>query len=162
MGLKRWSTRWNSLLQQWYIFCKIVDRLMLKLFQTSGSIPTTQSSSVCDYDSEIQAITAPAPSIIFTIRKSLQHTLSILEHAVSSPAVPWKRLLTVQIFQLHSLRSCIHRFHYRTQLNWLSQSQSYFTTDGLPPISSSWRQAPWDLRPVILFSNWTLAVIVLM
>jgi hypothetical protein len=27
-----------------------------------------------------------------------------------------------------------------------SQSQSYFTTGGLPPISSSWRQAPWDLR----------------
>jgi hypothetical protein len=24
----------------------------------------------------------------------------------------------------------------------LSQSQSYFTTGGLPPISSSWRQAP--------------------
>jgi hypothetical protein len=40
-----------------------------------------------------------------------------------------------------------------------SQSQSYFTTGGLPPICSSWRQAPWDSRPVILFSNWTLAVI---
>jgi hypothetical protein len=26
------------------------------------------------------------------------------------------------------------------------QSQSYFTTGGLPPISSSWRQAPWDSR----------------
>jgi hypothetical protein len=25
-----------------------------------------------------------------------------------------------------------------------SQSQSYFTTGGLPSISSSWRQAPWD------------------
>jgi hypothetical protein len=28
-----------------------------------------------------------------------------------------------------------------------SQSQSYFTTSGLAPISSSWRQAPWDSRP---------------
>jgi hypothetical protein len=28
-----------------------------------------------------------------------------------------------------------------------SQSQSYFTTGGLPPISSSWRQAPSDSRP---------------
>jgi hypothetical protein len=28
-----------------------------------------------------------------------------------------------------------------------SQSQSYFTTGGLPPISSSWRRAPWDSRP---------------
>jgi hypothetical protein len=41
------------------------------------------------------------------------------------------------------------------------QSQSYFMTGGLPPICSSWRQAPRDPRPVILFSNWTLAVIVL-
>jgi hypothetical protein len=41
--------------------------------------------------------------------------------------------------------------------NWL---QSYFTTGGLLPISSSWWQAPWDSRPVILFSNWTLAVLV--
>jgi hypothetical protein len=39
-------------------------------------------------------------------------------------------------------------------LPWLqsqSQSQDYFMSDGLPPISSSWRQAPGDSRPVILF-----------
>jgi hypothetical protein len=42
-----------------------------------------------------------------------------------------------------------------------SQSQSYFTVDGLAPISSSWRRAPWDSRLVILFFNWTLAAIVL-
>jgi hypothetical protein len=40
--------------------------------------------------------------------------------------------------------------------------QSYFTTGGLPPISSSWRQAPWDPRPDLFFPNWTPAVIVLM
>jgi hypothetical protein len=28
-----------------------------------------------------------------------------------------------------------------------SQSQSYFTTGGLLPISSSWHRAPWDSRP---------------
>jgi hypothetical protein len=32
-----------------------------------------------------------------------------------------------------------------------SQSQSYFMTGGLPPISSSWRQAPWDTRLEISF-----------
>jgi hypothetical protein len=42
-----------------------------------------------------------------------------------------------------------------------SQIQTYFTTDGLPPISSSWRQAPWGSRPEIFFFNWTLSVIVL-
>jgi hypothetical protein len=43
----------------------------------------------------------------------------------------------------------------------LSWSQNYFTTGSLPPSSSSWRQAPWDQRPVVFFSNRTLAVIVL-
>jgi hypothetical protein len=32
-----------------------------------------------------------------------------------------------------------------------SQSQSYFTSVGLPPISSPCHQAPWDSRPVIFF-----------
>jgi hypothetical protein len=41
-------------------------------------------------------------------------------------------------------------------------SHSYFTTGRLPSINSSWRKVPWDSWPVILFSNWTLAVIVLM
>jgi hypothetical protein len=31
-----------------------------------------------------------------------------------------------------------------------SQSQSYFTTGGLPPINLSWRQAPWDSWPELL------------
>jgi hypothetical protein len=30
-------------------------------------------------------------------------------------------------------------------------SKSYFATGGLQPISSSWRQAPWNSRPVIFF-----------
>jgi hypothetical protein len=37
--------------------------------------------------------------------------------------------------------------------NWTkqSQSQSYFTTGGLSPISSSWRQAPWDKTSHFIF-----------
>jgi hypothetical protein len=35
----------------------------------------------------------------------------------------------------------------------LSQSQIYFTSGGLPPISSSWRQAPWDSPPVFFSSQ---------
>jgi hypothetical protein len=34
-----------------------------------------------------------------------------------------------------------------------SQSQCYFTTGSLPPINSSWRQAPWDPRSEFLFST---------
>jgi hypothetical protein len=46
-----------------------------------------------------------------------------------------------------------------------SQSQSYFTTGDLPSITSSWRQAPWDPRPV--FENlqktrsWFILIIML-
>jgi hypothetical protein len=43
-------------------------------------------------------------------------------------------------------------------------SQTNFTTDSIPPFISSWRQAPWDSRPLIflIFFNRTFAVIVLM
>jgi hypothetical protein len=34
----------------------------------------------------------------------------------------------------------------------VSQSHSYFTTGGLPPISSSWRRAPWYSRPDFFLS----------
>jgi hypothetical protein len=53
---------------------------------------------------------------IFTIHKSPQHTLSLLQPAVSSPAVPWQRLLIVEIFQLHMLKSSLHKLPYRTDL----------------------------------------------
>jgi hypothetical protein len=49
-----------------------------------------------------------------------------------------------------------------TQGQSQSQSQSYFTTFGLPPIRSSWRQTPWGSRPHFFSPNWSLAVIVLM
>jgi hypothetical protein len=58
-----------------------------------------------------------------------------------------------------------YQFHHRNavaQEHLFSQSQRYFTTADLPPINSSWRQVPWDSWPVILFSNWTLAVTALM
>jgi hypothetical protein len=41
------------------------------------------------------------------------------------------------------------RFTLRVTIRSESQSQSYFTTGGLPPISSSWRQAPWNPRAEI-------------
>jgi hypothetical protein len=37
------------------------------------------------------------------------------------------------------------------QVDAIRVSVSYFTTGTLPPISSSWRQAPWDPRPVLFF-----------
>jgi hypothetical protein len=52
-------------------------------------------------DLELQAIIAP--SLISTLYKSSQH-----QPAMSSPAVPWQRLLTVEILQLHTLKSSLH------------------------------------------------------
>jgi hypothetical protein len=35
----------------------------------------------------------------------------------------------------------------------MPETESYFTTGGLQPISSSWRQAHWDPRPVFFLLN---------
>jgi hypothetical protein len=35
---------------------------------------------------------------------------------------------------------------------WKYRSQSYFTTDGLQPVTSSSRRAPWDPRPIYFFN----------
>jgi hypothetical protein len=51
---------------------------------------------------------------ISTIHKSLQHPLRLFQPAVSSPAIPWQQLLTVEILQLHAFKSSLHRPPYRT------------------------------------------------
>jgi hypothetical protein len=97
--------------------------------------------------SELQAITAPP--LISTTYKSPQHALSLLfQPAISSPAVPWQRLLTVEILLLHALKSSLYRLRYRTDL---VESESYITTDG-QSVSPCWNKAPiWGLRPDFYF-----------
>jgi hypothetical protein len=96
-------------------------------------------------------------------------------HATSSVAslcVAWKRIRTISSASV--LRRCRLASTSQLVLNWLlsgtvtnsrtlcqSQNKSCFTTGGLPPIGSSWRQAPRDPRPVFLV-KWTFTVIVLM
>jgi hypothetical protein len=67
---------------------------------------------------------------------------------VFSIHVSWQRLLTLEILQLHAPKSSFHRL-------------GYFTYGGLPPISSSWWQDPWDPWSLFFPPKWTLAVIVL-
>jgi hypothetical protein len=43
-------------------------------------------------------------------------TVKLFQPAVSSPAVAWQRLLTVEILQLYALESSLHRLPYRTDL----------------------------------------------
>jgi hypothetical protein len=61
------------------------------------------------------------------------------------PGIGWTQLYSQALWSIFvpSYESQGYGGGIRTQ----SQSQSYFTTGGLPPISSSWRQAPWDTRP---------------
>jgi hypothetical protein len=68
--------------------------------------------TIYTHDSELQII--KAPPLISTIHKSPQHTLSLFQPAVSSPTFPWQRLLTVEILQLHGLKSSLHSHPYRT------------------------------------------------
>jgi hypothetical protein len=67
------------------------------------------------HDWELQAITVPP--LISTIHKSPQHLLSLFQPAISSLAVPLQRLLTLQIIQLHALRSSLHSLLCRTELS---------------------------------------------
>jgi hypothetical protein len=75
---------------------------------------------------EIQAVTALP--LISTLYSSPQHLLSLLQPAVSSPDVPWQRLLKVEILELPALRSFLRRLSFRTacqlfpRLNWIAMS----------------------------------------
>jgi hypothetical protein len=60
--------------------------------------------------SELQAITAPHYPPQFTNH----HGIGFFQPAVSSAALLWQRLLTVEILQLRALKSSFHRISYRT------------------------------------------------
>jgi hypothetical protein len=83
------------------------------------------------HDSELQVITVLL--LISTLHKSPQHLPSLFQPAVSSLSISWQRLLTVEILQLHMLRSSCHRLPCRTRLlidNWQltgSQAGGHFT-----------------------------------
>jgi hypothetical protein len=57
--------------------------------------------------------------------------------------------------------TAVSRLFHGGQSQRQRQRQSYFMTGCLPPISSSWRQVPWDSLPAFLF-NWAREVIALM
>jgi hypothetical protein len=69
-----------------------IDHLYTQLGTTSN-----YSATADPHNSEITT----APAMLF-------------EPAVSSPAIPWQRLLTVEILQLHVLKSSLHRLPYWT------------------------------------------------
>jgi hypothetical protein len=73
------------------------------------------------HDAELQVITAP--SLISTLYKSQRHLLSLFQLVVFSTAIPWQRLLTVDIIQLSALRSFLRRLSFRTTNMYGSQGE---------------------------------------
>jgi hypothetical protein len=76
---------------------------------------------------------------------STLYTLSPLQPAISSIAVPWQRLLTVEILQLHVLRFYLHSLPRRTlcelTVNWATAPsllglpcRTQLSTDWVAPI----------------------------
>jgi hypothetical protein len=76
--------------------------------------------------SELQVITDPL--LISTIHRSSQHLLSLFQPAVSSAAVPWQRLLTVELLQLPALMSLLSGKYPATELS-SSQPDFQLSTD---------------------------------
>jgi hypothetical protein len=80
------------------------------------------------------------------------HALKIIRaHAKSSRSAFTSRFLVTDLNNGDSsayVLTSLPTVYYSTMSTQLIESQSYCTTGGLPPISSSWRQAPWVPRPV--------------
>jgi hypothetical protein len=95
------------------------------------------------------------PSFVLKIKKQVNNSAFQTDHCNMNRVYWFISFASVDThLVLYALR------YYRAELE--SQSELLYDWRFLPPISPSWRQALWDSRPVILFSNWTLAVIVLM
>jgi hypothetical protein len=73
-------------------------------------------------------------SPISTLYRSSQHPLSLFQTAMSSTAVPWQRLITVEILQLPALRSSCHSCPCRTLVNC---QLNYSAISSQPPLQSS-------------------------
>jgi hypothetical protein len=56
---------------------------------------------------------------------------------VSSPAVPWKRLLTLKILQLHALMFYLHSLPYTNQTNWTKPQTSRLQHLGTDHVETS-------------------------
>jgi hypothetical protein len=110
-----------------------VCRLQLLLALASAVILGSESRETHDHIllSQVQDFWRPRSPCLYP---SETGWLSYIpRHWVPFSSPPTTRRATVDVFEPASQ----------------SQSQSYFTTGDLPPISLSWRQAPWDSRPEI-------------
>jgi hypothetical protein len=76
------------------------------------------------------------PPLISTFHSSPQRQLIIFQPAVSSTAVSWQRLLTVEILQLPPLRSFLLRLSFRT-VSQLFPQRNWIAISSQPPLHTS-------------------------
>jgi hypothetical protein len=74
---------------------------------------------------------------------------TVSDSRLPQPGGPGPRIFqTVSLLKSrHGPRSTENTALYCCEWITLSQSQNYFKSGGITPISSSWRRAPWDSRP---------------
>jgi hypothetical protein len=92
------------------------------------------------HHSELQLITAVSP--ISTLYKSLQHLFRLFQPPVFSQAVPWQRLLTAAVLQLHWLRSSCHG---RPCINLVNCQLNYSAVSPRPSLQRSTDWLPHSL-----------------
>jgi hypothetical protein len=132
-----------------------VCRLQLLLVLASAVILGSESHGTRDHTSLSQIRESPTwrarSPYLYLPRNRVTH---LQPQALGSLFVAFTtRRVTVAIFEPACTRGTLI-------ISSQSQSQNYFTTGGLSPISSSWRQGPSGSWPD--FFNWTLAIIVFM
>jgi hypothetical protein len=98
--------------------------------------------------SETLPILRARPIYLYSAGRGLPNYTS--RHWVPFSLLSATRRATVQVFDPVSTWALTRQNCTAGQSQ--SQSQIYFTTGGLQPISSFWRQAPWDSRAEIFVS----------
>jgi hypothetical protein len=99
----------------------------------------------CTHHSKLQALTAL--SLISTLYKSPQHSLSLFQYAMSWQAIPWQRVLTVEILQLPALRSSCRSHPCRTLVNC---QFNYSAISSQPSLQSSTELTTLNCLSIIL------------
>jgi hypothetical protein len=133
------------------LYCQASESLWTGFGLVGGFIERLQNAATNNYGRLTELHTPKMTTATAHIKSSQFFTSRCLVAAFNGgrsrssgfPNCPRPQLPASHFSQLHLSKHSANR----------GQSQSYFTTGGLPPISSSWCQAPWDPGPVFFSSE---------
>jgi hypothetical protein len=139
---------WGALFDEGQLCCLQLQLAFASAFILRSKSHRTRNHILLPRNRDSRNLEGQVPIFISTRSRTAQLYPQALGSFVSPPVT---RRYRVEVFEPASTRETRER-----------KSQSYFTTSGLLPISSLWRQARWGSRPKIFFGNKTLAVIVVL